>query len=78
LNAGVIQTGVTLSSSQAALVNQAAGVNVAGTIQSNGYYLQILDPGAVARVNKQSPIINFWYTNSSGVQYFSMASINIL
>ena len=78
LNNGVIQAGVTLSSTQAAAVNQAAGVNCAGTIQNNGYYLQILDPGAAARNARQTPIINFWYTDGGAIQSFSMSSINIL
>jgi hypothetical protein len=78
LNAGVIQTGVILSSTQAAAVNNAAGARVAGTIQSNGYYLQILDPGATARNARQTPIINLWYTDGGAVQQFSLASIDIL
>ncbi len=78
LNNGVIQAGVTLSATQAAAVNQAAGVNCAGTIQNNGYYLQILDPGAAARNARQTPIINFWYTDGGAIQSFSMSSINIL
>jgi hypothetical protein len=78
LNNGVIQIGVTLSSTQAAAVNNAAGANVAGTIQSNGYYLQILDPGAAARNARQTPIINLWYTDGGAVQQFSMASVDIL
>jgi hypothetical protein len=78
LNAGVIQVGVTLSSTQAAAVNQAAGANVAGVIQSNGYYLQILDPGAEARNARQTPIVNFWYTDGGAVQQFSISSIDIL
>jgi hypothetical protein len=78
LNAGVIQVGVSLSSTQAAAVNQAADASVASTIQSNGYYLQILDPGASARNARQTPIINLFYTDGGAVQQFSMSSIDIL
>ena len=78
LNAGVIQIGVALSSSQAAEVNAAAGVNCAGTIQTNGYYLQILDPGATARNLRQTPILNLWYTDGGACQSFSLSSIDIL
>ena len=78
LNNGVIQTGVTLSSSQAAQVNAAAGATIAPTIQTNGYYLQILDPGATARNAGATPIINFWYTSGGSVLSFSMGSITIL
>ncbi len=75
---GVIQVGVQLSSSQAAAVNLAAGANVAGTIQSNGYYLQILDPGATARTARQTPIINLWYTDGGAIQQFTISSVDIL
>jgi hypothetical protein len=78
LNAGVMVIGATLSASQAVAVNSAAGSNVAGVIQANGYYLQILDPGAVARNNRATPIINLWYSGRSGIQQFSLSSIDIL
>lgn len=78
LNAGVIVTGATLSASQAVAVNSAAGANVTGVIESNGYYLQILDPGAPARNARATPIINLWYSGRSGIQQFSLASIDIL
>ena len=74
----VQQSPAPIAGSQAAAVNNAAGGNVAGTIQSNGYYLQILDPGAAARNARQTPIINLWYTDGGAVQQFSMASIDIL
>ena len=78
LNNGVIQAGVQLSSSQAAAVNAAAGVNCASTITANGYYLQILDPGAEARNAGQTPIINFWYTSGGAILAFTMSSIDVL
>lgn len=79
LNNGVIQVGVVLSSTQAAAVNQAAGVsNAASSVQNNGYYLQVLDPGATARNARQTPIINLWYSDGGAVQTFSMSSVDIL
>jgi len=78
LSFGAIQTGVVLSSAQAAEVNAAAGLTVAPLIQTNGYYLQILDPGATARNARQTPIINLWYTDGGAVQTINMASIDIL
>lgn len=78
LNNGVIRAGVALSASQAAAVNSAAGGNVAPVIQTNGYYLQVLDPGATARNARQTPIINLWYTDGGAIQSFSIASIDIL
>jgi len=78
LNFGSIQTGVVLSPAQAAEVNLAAGQNVASTIQTQGYYLQIVDPGAPARALRSTPIINFWYTDGSAIQELSLDSIDIL
>jgi hypothetical protein len=78
LNNGVIQPGVSLSSTQAAALNQAAGLNIAGSVQSNGYYLQVLDPGAEARNARQTPIINLWYTDGGAVQQFSLSSVDVL
>jgi hypothetical protein len=79
LNNGVIETGVELSSSQAAAINAAAGVsNAASLVQNNGYFLQILDPGATARAASQTPIINLWYASGGAVLSFSIASIDVV
>lgn len=78
LNFGGIRAGVTLSASQKAQVNQAAGRDVAGIIEQQGYYLQILDPGAQVRGNRGTPVINFWYTDGGAVQKITLASIDIL
>lgn len=79
LNNGVIEAGVTLSSSQATAINTAAGVsNAASAVQNNGYFLQILDPGATARAARQTPIINLWYTDGGSVQSFTLDSIDVI
>ncbi len=78
LNFGSIRTGITLSESQKAQVNQAAGRNVASTIEQQGYYLQILDPGAQVRGNRGTPVINFWYTDGGSVQKISLSSVDIM
>lgn len=75
---GTIRAGVTLSAQQIAEVNQAAGVNAAAPIQTLGYYLQILDPGAQVRANRGTPIIKFWYADGDDVQQITMDSTNIL
>lgn len=78
LNFGTIRAGVTLSASQAAQVNAAAGLQVAGEIQQSGYYLQILDPGADVRAARGTPVINLWYTDGGAVQQITVASTAIL
>jgi len=75
---GAIRAGVSLSQSQKAQVNQAAGRDVATIIEQQGYYLQILDPGAQVRGNRGTPVINFWYTDGGAVQKITIASIDIL
>lgn len=78
LNFGSIRAGVTLSESQKAQVNQAAGKDISQEIQQQGYYLQILDPGAQVRGNRGTPVINFWYTDGGAVHKISLASIDIM
>lgn len=78
INFGAIRTGIVLSASQIAQVNQAAGLDVATIIEQQGYYLQILDPGAQVRGNRGTPVISFWYTDGGAVQKITVASIDIL
>lgn len=78
LNFGSIRTGVTLSLSQKAQVNSAAGKDVASIIETQGYYLQILDPGSITRGQRGSPIINLWYTDGGSVHKISFASVAVL
>ena len=74
---GAFRAGVALSSSQILEVNSAAGANVAPTLQQQGWYLQVLDPGPTVRAARGSPIVNFWYTDGQDVQRISMASIAV-
>lgn len=78
LNFGAIRVGVSLSSVQVDQVNQQAGQDVAQIISTQGYYLQILDPGATARQERTSPIINFWYTDGGSIQKITMNADDIL
>ena len=78
LNFGAIRAGVSLSAAQTAEVNTAAGQDVADSIESQGYFLQIKDPGATVRGQRGTPIVNFWYTDGGSVQTITLASINIL
>lgn len=75
LNFGAYAGGVTLSPSEITQVNTAAGANIAPTLQAQGYYLQVLDPGATVRKARGSPIVNFWYLDEGSVQAISVNSI---
>jgi hypothetical protein len=76
---GSIVKGVTLSGTQSAALNSATGDSGAtATIQNTGWYLQILDPGAIVRGGRGSPTINFWYTDGGSIQKISMSSVDVL
>ncbi|MDT9121326.1 DUF3383 family protein, partial [Escherichia coli] len=60
LNNGVIDSGIVLSEAQKTQVNQEVGRAVAMDIESAGYFLEVKDPGANARVGRESPQINFY------------------
>lgn len=74
---GSIQGGVTLSAAQAQEVNTAAGVKIDGVLSTEGWYLQVLDPGAQVRGTRGSPACTFWYTDGGSVQTINIASIDI-
>jgi hypothetical protein len=79
LNFGSIVAGVSLSAAQSAILNNATGdPSATATIQNTGWYLQILDPGAIVRGGRGSPTINFYYTDGGSVQQISMSSVDVL
>jgi hypothetical protein len=74
---GGIQAGVTLSASQVASVNAAAGVDAASTLQTAGWYLQILPASPQVRGARTSPPMTLWYTDGGSVQKLNLASIDV-
>jgi hypothetical protein len=78
LNFGAIRVGVSLSSTQIDQVNQQAGQPVDQIISTQGYYLQIKDPGATVRQERGSPNVNFWYTDGGSIQKITMNADDIL
>lgn len=77
LNFGAIRAGVTLSNAQRAAINAAANAQVSGTIETRGWYLQILAASPEVRAARQSPPAKFWYTDGQSVQTIDLTSINI-
>lgn len=77
-NFGVFRTGVALSASQAATVNSVAGINISGTLQQQGYYLLITDPGPIVRAARGSPNVSFFYTDGQDIQQIVMTSTDLL
>lgn len=77
LNFGAIRAGITLSESQIAQVNSAAGAQISDTITARGWYLQILDAQPIVRAARASPPCTLWYTDGQSVQAINLASIEI-
>ena len=64
---GVIDAGVVLSEKQKAELYVEAGVDISEPLFANGYFVQVEDPGAAVRAERESPIINVWYTYGGSV-----------
>ena len=77
INFGAIRAGVTLSASQAQQVNANSGLDIADTIQTQGWYLQVSDAAPQVRAARASPPCTLWYTDGQSVQAINLASINI-
>lgn len=79
LNFGSIRAGVNISSSEIQQINaQAGNQQAANTVQTQGWYLQIVDPGSNVRIARGSPIVNFWYADGQSVQKITMSSVAVL
>jgi hypothetical protein len=77
LNAGVIRAGITLSSAQRAQLNTAAGLDIASTVEQQGWFLLIQDATPEVRAARGSPPMIFWYTDGGSIQKIELASINV-
>lgn len=78
INFGSIRAGVTLTPSQIAAVNAAAGVEIADTLQQAGWYLDIDDANGTVRTVRASPPITLFYVSGGSIQQIQLASIDIL
>lgn len=77
LDFGSIQTGVTLSEQQKAIINNEAGFDAASIVESQGYCLFIGNASAQTRANRQSMPMKVWYTDGGSVHNINLASINV-
>lgn len=75
LSFGAYSAGVDLSAQQIVEINTAAGANIAGTLQTQGWYLQVKDPGATVRASRGSPLITFYYADGGAVQALNIGSV---
>jgi hypothetical protein len=77
-NNAAIEAGVVLSERQRSEVMNEAGLDISNELWTQGYYIQVLDPGAEARARRDSPVISLWYTYGGAVQRIDVASTAIL
>lgn len=77
LNAA-IEPGIVLSERQRSEVMNEAGLDISQELWTQGYYIQVLDPGASVRARRESPIVSLWYTYGGAVQRIEVASTAIL
>lgn len=76
LNFGAFGPGV-MSAAQIADVNADAGMDVATTIQSQGWYLQIPTASAAVRAARGPLSPRFWYLDEGSVQSISISSVAV-
>jgi hypothetical protein len=77
-NNAAIEPGVVLSERQKSEVINEAGLDISSELWTQGYYIQVLDPGAQARARRDSPVVSLWYTYGGAVQRIEVASTAIL
>jgi Protein of unknown function (DUF3383). len=75
---GTIETGIVLSEAQKTELYNEAGRDISTDLAINGYYLQVLDPGAAVRARRESPVVNFFYTYGGAVHRIEVASTAVL
>lgn len=78
LNNGAIETGIDLSEAQKSELFNEAGQDISGDLSINGYFIQVVDPGAPIRARRESPVVNFYYTYGGSVHRIEVASTAIL
>ena len=66
-----------ISDEQSSEVNNAAGVSIAKVLQTQGWYLQVLDASSLVRASRGSPPMKFWYLDRGSVQAMSLTSIAV-
>lgn len=76
-NFGAWVSGVMLSGNEANEVNIAAGRTISTTLQQQGWYLLVADPGPTVRQARGSPIVKFFYTDGGSVQVINMSSTDV-
>lgn len=67
----------TLTPAQIAQVNSQAGVNIATSLQTQGYYLQVNLPSQTIQLARGPWTILFWYIDRNSVQQINLSSVMV-
>ena len=78
LNFGAIRSGIPLSQAQIAEVNTAAGVDIADTLQTRGWYFKVYTASAATRQTRGPLACTLWYTDGQSVQKIVIDSIEVV
>lgn len=78
LNAGIIDTGVTLSAAQKAELTREAGRDISGELFTDGYVIQVNDPAPAVRQKRESPEASCWYCYGGSVHRLTIASTAVV
>lgn len=78
VKSGIIDGGVLLSEAQKAQVMREAGKNIIPQLERDGYYVQVENSSASARVTRDSPTVNFWYTYGGSIHRLVVASTAVV
>lgn len=78
LNAGIIDTGVTLSAAQKAELLREAGRDISGELFTDGYVIRVNDPAPAVRRKRESPEVSVWYTYGGSVHRLDAASTAVV
>lgn len=77
-NNAAIEPGVVLSERQKSEVMNEAGLDISNELWTQGYYIQVLDPGSSVRAKRGSPTVSLWYCYGGAIQKIEVASTAIL
>lgn len=67
----------TISAAQIAAVNASAGRDVSVPLQTQGYYLQVLQASSAVRAARGSPPCTLWYLDRGSVQAINLSSVAV-
>lgn len=77
LNFGAIRPGVTLSQTQKVQLQAEIGKDVSKSLEAQGWYMQVKDPGATVRAARGTPDCKFYYMDGGSIQKIVLPSTAI-